>query len=45
MAWISAGVVRADIANKTAKRCVALVKILKNNIRLLSRIRFMFIYL
>ena len=28
MAWISSGVVRADIANKTAKRCAALVEIL-----------------
>ena len=28
MAWISASVVRADIANETAKRCAALVEIL-----------------
>ena len=38
MAWISAGVVRADIADKTAKRCAALVGILQNNIRLLFTI-------
>ena len=28
MTWISADVVRADIANETAKRCAALAKIL-----------------